>query len=69
MIEEKLCLRSANLIIATNESYKEIDIKRGNKKPEDIFVVRNGPDLSIFHLVEPDVELKKSGKKSLFILE
>jgi len=63
MIEEKLCLRSANLVIATNESYKAIDIKRGNKKPEDIFVVRNGPDLSIFHLVEPDVELKKSGKK------
>ncbi len=65
LLEEKLCLRSANLIIATNESYKEIDIKRGNKKPEDIFIVRNGPDLNLFREVEPDTELKNSGKKIL----
>ncbi len=65
LLEEKLCLRSANLIIATNESYKEIDIKRGNKKPEDIFIVRNGPDLNLFREVEPDNTLKKDGKKIL----
>ena len=65
LLEEKLCLRSANLIIATNESYKEIDIKRGKKKPEDIFIVRNGPDLDLFKPVEPDSELKNSGKKIL----
>ena len=62
LLEEKLCLRSANLVIATNESYKEIDIKRGKKKPEDIFVVRNGPDLNLFKPVEPDLDLKKTGK-------
>lgn len=65
LLEEKLCLRSANLIIATNESYKEIDIKRGNKKSEEIFIVRNGPDLSLFKEVDPDKELKASGKKIL----
>jgi len=65
MIEEKLCLRAANLVIATNESYKAIDMKRGNKKTEDIFVVRNGPDLTKFQLVEPDAELKNMGKNIL----
>lgn len=65
LIEEKLCLRSANIVIATNESYKEIDIVRGKKRPEDIFIVRNGPDLNLFKEVEPDKELKQSGKTIL----
>jgi len=65
LLEEKLCLRSANIVIATNESYKQIDIKRGNKSPEDIFIVRNGPDLNLFQTVESDLELKKNGKKIL----
>lgn len=65
LLEEKLCLRSANLIIATNESYKKIDIVRGKKRPEDIFIVRNGPALDLFKEVEPDYELKNSGKKIL----
>jgi glycosyltransferase involved in cell wall biosynthesis len=65
LLEEKLCLRSANLVIATNESYKEIDIKRGKKKPEDIFVVRNGPNLDLFKPVEPDLNLKKTEKRIL----
>uniref|UniRef100_A0A832DJV9 Glycosyltransferase WbuB n=1 Tax=Ignavibacterium album TaxID=591197 RepID=A0A832DJV9_9BACT len=65
LLEEKLCLRSANIIIATNESYKEIDIKRGKKNPDDIFIVRNGPDLNLFKEVEPDKELKSTGKKIL----
>ncbi len=67
LLEEKLCLRTANMVIATNESYKEIDIKRGGKDPGSIFVVRNGPDLSdkIFQTVPPDPELKAMGKKIL----
>lgn len=65
LLEEKLCLRSANIVIATNESYKEIDIVRGKKRPEDIFIVRNGPDLNLFKEVEPDKELKQSGKTIL----
>ena len=65
LLEEKLCLRSANIVIATNESYKEIDIVRGRKNPADIFIVRNGPDLNLFREVEPDYELKNSGKKIL----
>ena len=68
LLEEKLCLRTANVVIATNESYKAIDMKRGNKKPEDIFIVRNGPDLNKFKPVEPDEELKKMGKTILIYI-
>lgn len=68
LLEEKLCLRAANVVIATNESYKAIDMKRGNKKAEDIFIVRNGPDLNKMKPVEPDPELKKMGKTILIYI-
>ena len=65
LLEEKLCLKFANMVIATNESYKEIEIKRGNLKPGKIFVVRNGPDLQTFRPVDGDKELQNMGKKIL----
>ncbi len=67
LLEEILCVWSADMVIATNESYKRIDIKRGRKKPESIFVVRNGPDLTqnVFQPVPPDKELLKMGRKIL----
>ena len=39
-------LKVADATIATNESYKQIQIERGGRKPETIFVVRNGPNRS-----------------------
>lgn len=68
MMEEKLCLRSANMVIATNESYRNIDIERGKKDPDSVYVVRNGPDLThkIFQPVPPDKDLKKM-KKSILV--
>ncbi|MFQ5708106.1 MAG: glycosyltransferase family 4 protein [bacterium] len=65
LLVEKLCLRAADLVIATNESYKKIIIERGNKKPEQVFVVRNGPDLDRIQLRAPDPGLKKLNKKIL----
>ena len=37
-------LKLANVTIATNESYRQVQISRGKKAPETIFIVRNGPD-------------------------
>ena len=65
LAEESLSLKLANLVIATNESYKKIDIKRGRLKQDKVFVVRNGPDLENFRLVAPDFELKNMGKTIL----
>ena len=38
--------RVAKVCIATNESFKEIAVLRGRKHPEDVFVVRNCPDVT-----------------------
>jgi glycosyltransferase involved in cell wall biosynthesis len=46
----ELCtFRVADTCIVTNESFKEIAITRGSKRPENVFVVRNCPDLSMCH--------------------
>lgn len=46
IIFEWLTFKSANTVISTNESYKKIAVERGKKRPEDVFIVRSGPDLS-----------------------
>lgn len=43
---ERLTFAFADISIATNESYRAIAIERGRMKPEDVFVVRSGPDLA-----------------------
>ena len=50
--------------MATNESYKELAVKRGGLHPEDVFVVRNGPDTDTFKAVLPNPALRH-GKKYL----
>ena len=42
---EKASLRLADITIATNESYRAIQLERGKVKPEKVFVARNGPNL------------------------
>ena len=56
---EKLTFRFADFSIATNESYKEIAIKRGNMQGEKVQVVRSGPSLKRLKLLPPSVEIKK----------
>tara|TARA_Y100001970_G_scaffold168897_1_gene206550 strand:+ start:30574 stop:31770 length:1197 start_codon:yes stop_codon:yes gene_type:complete len=57
---ERQTFRYANLSIATNESYKEIAIKRGLMEPSKVFVVRSGPDLSRLKIQESKLEIKKN---------
>jgi glycosyltransferase involved in cell wall biosynthesis len=56
---ERLTLRLADVVIATNQSYRDVALKRGGKRPEDVFVVRSAPDLSRFAPAEPDETLKR----------
>lgn len=58
-------LKLANVTIATNESYKQIHISRGGRKPETVFVVRNGPSASRMQIAAPAARLQSSGKKVL----
>jgi len=55
---EKLTYHSSDVVIATNNSYRDLAITRGQRDPSDVFVVRNGPDLETFKAVAPKPELK-----------
>ena len=56
---EKLSCRLADHVIATNESYKSIEMQRGGVPEHRITVVRNGPNLDRVRLVEPDPALRE----------
>jgi len=62
MLLEKASFKTADAVIATNESYKEIAVKRGGKKSEQVFVVRNGPDLNKFKKVPARTGLKNNNE-------
>jgi glycosyltransferase involved in cell wall biosynthesis len=61
-VAEKLTFKLADTVISTNESYKEIAETRGGKKPEDVIVVRSGPDLRFFNRVPANDEFRKGRK-------
>jgi glycosyltransferase involved in cell wall biosynthesis len=43
---ERCSYGMANVVITTNESYRQLAVSRGGKRPDDVFVVRNGPPLA-----------------------
>jgi glycosyltransferase involved in cell wall biosynthesis len=55
---EKMTYRFSDVVMATNESYAQLATTRGGLAPEDVFVVRNGPDLDTFKVVPPISALK-----------
>lgn len=61
---EKLTFKTADVGIATNDTFKDIAIKRGGMSPERVFVVRSIPDLTRFKRVAPKIELK-NGRRNL----
>ena len=62
---ERLSCRLADHVIATNQSYKAMEMQRGSVPEERITVVRNGPDLNRLRLVEPKPGLRQEGKLTL----
>jgi glycosyltransferase involved in cell wall biosynthesis len=50
-LAERLTYLSADAVITPNESYKEIALGRGKKRPEQVHVVRSAPDLTRFKRV------------------
>jgi glycosyltransferase involved in cell wall biosynthesis len=55
---ERMTYRFSDVVMATNDSYAELAITRGGLAPEDVFVIRNGPDLETFKAVPPNSALK-----------
>jgi len=56
---ERLNFRAADVVISTNQSYREIALTRGSKVSEDVFVVRSGPDLTRLKKMPPSREWHK----------
>jgi len=57
---ERMQFRTADLVVSTNESYRQVAISRGGKRPEQVRVVRSGPSRKRFGTIrEPDPALKR----------
>lgn len=55
---ERWTFRTADVSIATNESYRRIALDRGGMSPDRVFVVRSGPNLERMQTLPPREELK-----------
>ena len=64
LLLERWTFKSSDAVMSTNGSYRDLAIERGGVAPEDIFIVRNGPDLRTFNPIPPNPALKH-GKKHL----
>ena len=61
---ERSTFRTADVVISTNESYRQVALKRGDMDPSKVFVVRSAPSVERFHEVPVEDELKQ-GKAHL----
>lgn len=51
---ERATFRTAHRVISTNESYKAIALRRGRRRPDEVTVVRSGPDTQRMRPIYPD---------------
>ena len=56
---ERRTHRTADHVIATNDSYREIAIRRSGKSPADVTVVRTGPDPDVLRRGPEHPELRR----------
>lgn len=64
VLAERLTFATANYSMATNESYKEIAIKRGKMSPDKVQIVRSGPKLDRLKLTAGN-QVHKKGRRFL----
>jgi glycosyltransferase involved in cell wall biosynthesis len=62
---EWLAGRVADRVIATNESYKIVEMRRGNVPEQSITIVRNGPDLKELGAVAHDTDWEHASKTTI----
>lgn len=61
---ERWTFKTADVSIATNESYRKIAIERGGMPPEKVHIVRSGPNLDRIRILPP-VDALKKGRRYL----
>ena len=63
---ERMTYRLADQVISTNESYRQIALDRGRRRPDEVTVVRSGPDTSLMRPVDGRPQLRK-GRRYLAV--
>jgi glycosyltransferase involved in cell wall biosynthesis len=61
---ERLTMHTADVVISTNQSYREIALRRGRCAPDRVIIVRNGPKLAQVAPQPPDPSLR-NGRRYL----
>jgi glycosyltransferase involved in cell wall biosynthesis len=61
---ERLTYRAAHVSIETNDSFRDIAMRRGGMSPSDVFVVRSAPRDKRFAAARPDAKWRR-GRKHL----
>jgi glycosyltransferase involved in cell wall biosynthesis len=59
LILEQCTYQSAHHVISTNDSYRSVALTRGRKRPEEVTVVRTGPDTDRMTPGPPDFHLRR----------
>lgn len=65
---ERATFRSADQVISTNESYRQVALERGGCDPERVTVVRSGPNTSRMRPLHPVLDLRKDRRHLLVYL-
>jgi glycosyltransferase involved in cell wall biosynthesis len=65
-LAERLSFKAARVSIASNESYREVALGRGQMRRERVFVVRSCPDLGKIRRGPPRAELRE-GRRHLVV--
>ena len=59
---ERIGFALSDVVVSTNDSFRQVAIERGRREPADVFVVRNGPDPSVFRPGPGDPALRRAGQ-------
>src|SRR5207253_2811552 len=59
LLMERCTYQVADHVIATNDSYREVAIRRGRRRPDQVTVVRSGPDPERLRRGTPDPALRR----------
>jgi glycosyltransferase involved in cell wall biosynthesis len=68
LLLERLTFATADLVLSTNESYRQVAIDRGRVRPDRVHVVRSAPDLTRFRRGHVDRSLRRGRKHLLLYL-
>jgi glycosyltransferase involved in cell wall biosynthesis len=58
-LAERLTFATADVVISTNQSYRELALARGRKRGADVHIVRSAPDLERFQPTQPEAAFRR----------